>query len=118
MPRGFPPYGSNPVSTKPPPHVSQTTHTPDIRNTTMPPHTGQGRSELDLVARRNSSLSDANGRLSALRRGARSRSCARCGHDPDGSHPDRGLHSALQKQVCVLPTTRRQINTYGRQNLL
>ncbi|XP_075870753.1 discoidin, CUB and LCCL domain-containing protein 2 isoform X2 [Nelusetta ayraudi] len=30
-----------PASTKRPPHVSQTTHTPDIRNTTMPPHTGQ-----------------------------------------------------------------------------
>lgn len=56
MPRGIPPYGSNPVSTKSPPHVSQTTHTPDIRNTTMPPHTGQGRSEWDSVARRNSSL--------------------------------------------------------------
>lgn len=56
MPRGFPPYGSHPVSTKSPPHASQTTHTPDIRNTTMPPHTGQGKSEWDLVARGNSSL--------------------------------------------------------------
>lgn len=55
-PRGVPPPDLNPVSTKPPPHVSQTTHTPHIRNTTMPPHTGQGRLELDLVARRNSSL--------------------------------------------------------------
>ncbi|CAN9497551.1 unnamed protein product [Ophioblennius macclurei] len=27
--------------TKRPPHLGQTTHTPDIRNTTMPPHTGK-----------------------------------------------------------------------------
>ncbi|XP_034740602.1 discoidin, CUB and LCCL domain-containing protein 2 [Etheostoma cragini] len=30
-----------PVGTKRPPHLGQTTHTPDIRNTTMPPHTGK-----------------------------------------------------------------------------
>ncbi|XP_040005265.1 discoidin, CUB and LCCL domain-containing protein 2 isoform X2 [Xiphias gladius] len=30
-----------PVGTKRPPHLGQTTHTPDIRNTTMPPHTSK-----------------------------------------------------------------------------
>ncbi|XP_074550590.1 discoidin, CUB and LCCL domain-containing protein 2 [Halichoeres trimaculatus] len=35
--RTFPPSRG----TKRPPHISQTTHTPDIRNTTMPPHTGK-----------------------------------------------------------------------------
>ncbi|XP_041806275.1 discoidin, CUB and LCCL domain-containing protein 2 [Chelmon rostratus] len=30
-----------PAGTKRPPHLGQTTHTPDIRNTTMPPHTGK-----------------------------------------------------------------------------
>ncbi|XP_069563154.1 discoidin, CUB and LCCL domain-containing protein 2 isoform X1 [Brachyistius frenatus] len=29
------------VGTKRPPHFGQTTHTPDIRNTTMPPHSGK-----------------------------------------------------------------------------
>ncbi|XP_008326414.1 discoidin, CUB and LCCL domain-containing protein 2 [Cynoglossus semilaevis] len=33
--------GSPPVSSKRPPHSVQTTHTPDIRNTTMPPHTNK-----------------------------------------------------------------------------
>ncbi|XP_068602583.1 discoidin, CUB and LCCL domain-containing protein 2 [Brachionichthys hirsutus] len=36
-PRQTPP----PAGTKRPPHLGQTTHTPDIRNTTMPPHTGK-----------------------------------------------------------------------------
>uniref|UniRef100_A0A3Q2ZHW3 Discoidin, CUB and LCCL domain containing 2 n=1 Tax=Kryptolebias marmoratus TaxID=37003 RepID=A0A3Q2ZHW3_KRYMA len=31
----------HPASTKHPSHVGQTTHTPDIRNTTMPPHAGK-----------------------------------------------------------------------------
>lgn len=41
-PRMFPPSHLTPppVGTKRPPHLGQTTHTPDIRNTTMPPHTG------------------------------------------------------------------------------
>ncbi|MEQ2282229.1 hypothetical protein AMECASPLE_038419 [Ameca splendens] len=30
-----------PAKTKHPPHLSETTQTPDIRNTTMPPHTGR-----------------------------------------------------------------------------
>ncbi|XP_029386097.1 discoidin, CUB and LCCL domain-containing protein 2 isoform X2 [Echeneis naucrates] len=30
-----------PAGTKRPPHLGQTTHTPDIRNTTMPPHTNK-----------------------------------------------------------------------------
>ncbi|XP_028250051.1 discoidin, CUB and LCCL domain-containing protein 2 [Parambassis ranga] len=40
-PRMFPPAHSPPGGTKRPPHHGQTTHTPDIRNTTMPPHTGK-----------------------------------------------------------------------------
>ncbi|XP_051814451.1 discoidin, CUB and LCCL domain-containing protein 2 isoform X2 [Acanthochromis polyacanthus] len=40
-PRMFSPshYPPRPAGTKRPPHLGQTTHTPDIRNTTMPPHT-------------------------------------------------------------------------------
>ncbi|XP_013886005.1 discoidin, CUB and LCCL domain-containing protein 2 isoform X2 [Austrofundulus limnaeus] len=37
----------HPASTKCPPHAGQTTHTPDIRNTTMPPHVGK---DLVLIA--------------------------------------------------------------------
>ncbi|TMS06634.1 Discoidin, CUB and LCCL domain-containing protein 2 [Larimichthys crocea] len=41
--RTFPPSGRAPppVGTKRPPRLSQTTPTPNIRNTTMPPHTGK-----------------------------------------------------------------------------
>uniref|UniRef100_A0AAQ5XKG3 Discoidin, CUB and LCCL domain containing 2 n=1 Tax=Amphiprion ocellaris TaxID=80972 RepID=A0AAQ5XKG3_AMPOC len=34
-------YPPRPAGTKRPPRLGQTTHTPDIRNTTMPPHTGK-----------------------------------------------------------------------------
>uniref|UniRef100_A0A8C5GH25 Discoidin, CUB and LCCL domain containing 2 n=1 Tax=Gouania willdenowi TaxID=441366 RepID=A0A8C5GH25_GOUWI len=42
-PRTFNParHAPPPAGTKRPPHVSQTTLTPDIRNTTMPPHTSK-----------------------------------------------------------------------------
>ncbi|XP_068561150.1 discoidin, CUB and LCCL domain-containing protein 2 [Cebidichthys violaceus] len=42
-PRMFPPSRRTPppAGTKRPPHLGGTTHTPDIRNTTMPPHTGK-----------------------------------------------------------------------------
>ncbi|KAM9850666.1 discoidin, CUB and LCCL domain-containing protein 2 [Aulostomus maculatus] len=36
-----PRLNSRPGGTKRPPQLGQTTHTPDIRNTTMPPHTGK-----------------------------------------------------------------------------
>ncbi|KAG8000516.1 Discoidin, partial [Nibea albiflora] len=41
--RMFTPYRRTPppAGTKRPPHVSQTTHTQNVRNTTMPPHTGK-----------------------------------------------------------------------------
>ncbi|XP_035807098.2 discoidin, CUB and LCCL domain-containing protein 2 isoform X2 [Amphiprion ocellaris] len=41
VPRMFSPshYPPRPAGTKRPPRLGQTTHTPDIRNTTMPPHT-------------------------------------------------------------------------------
>ncbi|TKS66858.1 Discoidin, CUB and LCCL domain-containing protein 2 [Collichthys lucidus] len=41
--RTFPPSGRAPppVGTKRPPRLSQTTHTQNVRNTTMPPHTGK-----------------------------------------------------------------------------
>ncbi|KAM3607818.1 uncharacterized protein V6R79_014463 [Siganus canaliculatus] len=42
-PRRMPPA----VGTKRPPHLGQTTHTPAIRNTTMPPHTGK---DVELAA--------------------------------------------------------------------
>uniref|UniRef100_A0A3Q1B4V9 Discoidin, CUB and LCCL domain containing 2 n=1 Tax=Amphiprion ocellaris TaxID=80972 RepID=A0A3Q1B4V9_AMPOC len=43
VPRMFSPshYPPRPAGTKRPPRLGQTTHTPDIRNTTMPPHTGK-----------------------------------------------------------------------------
>uniref|UniRef100_A0A673CXQ4 Discoidin, CUB and LCCL domain containing 2 n=1 Tax=Sphaeramia orbicularis TaxID=375764 RepID=A0A673CXQ4_9TELE len=42
-PRMLPPFRPTPPAggTKRPPQLDQTTHTPDIRNTTMPPHTGK-----------------------------------------------------------------------------
>ncbi|XP_035995001.1 discoidin, CUB and LCCL domain-containing protein 2 isoform X1 [Fundulus heteroclitus] len=43
FPKLFTPSGSTPPpgKTKHPPHLSETTQTPEIRNTTMPPHAGQ-----------------------------------------------------------------------------
>lgn len=93
----------HPASTKRPPRAGQPTHTPDIRNTTMPPHVGKGKIKLtDLILYvyvRHTMIMFFS--LFALRCGVDSSSGPCVGHAPDSSDPDCSLCLSLEEQVPI-----------------
>lgn len=112
-PRILPPihHAPSPVGTKRPPHTDLTSSPPDIRNTTMPPHSGKGESDVRFYFKVFCLVTFVtccgNICVFVLRCGACSSSGARVSHGSDCSHIDYGLRLALEEQVCILSSTCR-----------